>query len=178
MNIKTIVVGMLQTNCYIVERGNTCIIIDPGDEADKILSNIESNKKVLGIFVTHSHDDHVGAVADLMTSLKCPMYSFSNLSEGVNTFENFKFKVIRFPGHKEDCVAFYFEDDKTMFVGDFIFKGSIGRYDLEGASSHDMKQSIAKVLNYDKDIILYPGHGPKTVLSDEINTLNYFMNII
>lgn len=178
MNIKNIVVGHLATNCYIVEKGDTCIIIDPGAEVDKILKHIDSTKKVLGVFITHGHDDHIGAVVPLVDKYKCPIYNGSNLNEGVNTFANFRFKVIRFPGHLDDQIAFYFEDQNIMFDGDFVFKGSIGRYDLAGASPYDMKDSIKKILTMDPNIILLPGHGERTILKDEIDTLNYFINIL
>ena len=60
MNVKTIKVGFLETNCYIIEECNKCLVIDPGDEADKILKNIKY--KVVGILVTHHHFDHIGAL--------------------------------------------------------------------------------------------------------------------
>ena len=178
MKIKTVVVGDLLTNCYIVEKGDKCIIIDPGAEAEKIISNIDSTKKVIGIFITHSHEDHIGAISPLVDKYKCPIYSGNNLNSGKNTFENFSFNVEPFPGHLDDLVAFHFVDEKIMFVGDFIFKDSIGRVDMKGASPFDMKQSIKRILTFDLDIVLLPGHGEKTILKDEVNTLNYFMNII
>ena len=63
MNIKRVVVGSLEENCYIVEKNNKCIIIDPGDEADKIISNITC--EVVGILITHYHFDHIGALDEL-----------------------------------------------------------------------------------------------------------------
>lgn len=178
MNIKNVVVGNLSTNCYIVEKGSSVIVIDLGAEGEKIIANIPSDKKVVGIFVTHGHDDHTGAIVDIMKKYDCPIYNGLNLQEGIHTVDNFKFRVIATPGHKEDQIAFYFEEQKTMFDGDFIFKGSIGRYDLNGSSPYDMKESIKKILTYDPEIILLPGHGERTVLKDEIITLNYFMSII
>ena len=178
MNIKTIVVGNLLTNCYVVEKGDKCIIIDPGADQDRIINAIDSTKKVIGIFITHSHEDHIGAVTPLVNKYNCPIYNGNNLNDGNNVFDNFHIAVHHFPGHLDDLVAFHFVDEKIMFVGDFIFKDSIGRVDMKGASPFDMKQSIKKILTFDPDIILLPGHGEKTVLKDEINTLNYFMNII
>lgn len=178
MNIKTIVVGDLLTNCYIVEKGDKCIIIDPGADSDHIISNIDSSKKVVGIFITHSHDDHIGAVTPLVNKYNCPIYNGNNLNSGSNVFENFHFNVEPFPGHLDDLVAFHFVEQKIMFVGDFIFKDSIGRVDLKGASPFDMKQSIKRILTFDNDIILLPGHGEKTILKDEVDNLKYFMSII
>ena len=70
MNIKVVVVGNLETNCYIIEKGNSILIIDPGAEADKIEAQITSDKNVLGIIITHSHDDHTGASLELMNKYK------------------------------------------------------------------------------------------------------------
>lgn len=178
MKIKTVVVGDLLTNCYIVEKGDKCIIIDPGAEDTKIIENIDSSMKVIGIFITHGHEDHTGALMSLVDKYNCPIYNGTNLNSGKNTFDNFTFNVEPFPGHLDDLVAFYFVDEKIMFVGDFIFKDSIGRVDMKGASPYDMKQSIKRVLTFDPNITLLPGHGERTVLKDEIDTLNYFMNII
>ena len=94
------------------------------------------------------------------------------------TPDEFKFRVIKFPGHKEDSVAFYFELEKVMFVGDFVFKDSIGRIDLKGASPYDMKKSIQKLLEYPKDVTLFPGHMGKTTIGEEVESLNNFMSII
>lgn len=178
MNIKVVVVGPLRTNCYIVEKGNSCIIIDPGADPDLIIRNIDKAKKVIGIFITHSHDDHVGALVDLTAKYKCPLYNGNNLTEGTRSFANFSIKIISFPGHLDDQIAFYFEENKVMFDGDFVFKGSIGRYDLKGASPFDMRHSIEKILTMDPEIILLPGHGESTTLKDEIPNLKYFMSII
>ena len=91
MNIKVIVVGSLQTNCYIVERGESVFIIDPGADADVIASNIPSNKKVLGIIITHSHDDHTKAAVELLNKYGTRLYNGHNLCEGNHVIENFSF---------------------------------------------------------------------------------------
>ncbi len=177
MNIKIVVVGNLKTNCYILEKGNNAIVIDPGAEGAKILSNIV-DKKVIGIIITHSHDDHTGAMMDVMNKYNCPIFNGNNLADGKHAIENVTFEVIHTPGHMDDSITIYFKEDNLMFVGDFIFKGGIGRTDLPGASPYDMKQSINKILTYPKDIVLYPGHFNKTTLKDEENNLKYFLSII
>ena len=83
--------------------------------------------------------------------------------------------VIKTPGHMDDSISIYFKEDKVMFVGDFIFKGGIGRTDMIGSSPFDMKQSIKKILKYPSDITLMPGHFGVTVLANEIENLNYFL---
>lgn len=178
MNVKKIIVGELATNCYIVEAETTCLIIDPGAEPEKIIRHVDPNKRVVGIFITHGHEDHTGALTDVYNKFVCPIYAANNLREEEYEFDEFKFRIVRFPGHKEDSIAFYFELEKIMFVGDFVFKDSIGRIDLKGASSYDMKKSIEKLLEFPKDVTLFPGHMGKTTLGEEVENLQRFMKII
>jgi glyoxylase-like metal-dependent hydrolase (beta-lactamase superfamily II) len=179
MRIDSVVVGNLETNCYLLfdDKNKEVILIDPGDEADKILSKVEGYK-IIAILVTHTHDDHIGAIPTITDSIKCPIYDKYNLEEGMFKINNFEFDVIYTPGHKEDQIVFYFKKDKCMFVGDFIFEGSIGRMDLPGGDPMEMINSIKKILTYDKNIVLYPGHGDKTTLKNEEKALEYYVSII
>ena len=160
MEINRVVVGPLETNCYILKKDNKCLVIDPGDEYDKIEKNIGQNE-VVGVIITHYHFDHIGALNNFNNKLILDKH---NLEEKEYNIDNFKFDVIYTPGHKEDCITIYFKEDKIMFTGDFIFKGAIGRTDLEGGNYLDMLNSLNKIDKYDKDIIIYPGHGDKTTL--------------
>ena len=96
------------------------------------------------------------------------------MEEREYTLGNFTFNVIFTPGHSKDSVTYYFKDINTMFVGDFIFKNDVGRWDLPGGSEEEMKQSITKIKEYEKDTILYPGHGDETTLDSEIKNNIYF----
>ncbi len=164
MNVKTIVVGSLNTNCYILTKNGHALIIDPGDEYDKIISNIGDNK-IDGVIITHYHFDHIGALNYFDKNL---ILDRNNLDEKEYNIGNFKFNVIYTPGHKEDSITIYFKEDKIMFTGDFIFKNAIGRTDLPGGSDIDMLKSLNKIRNYPKDITIYPGHGLSTILSHEL----------
>lgn len=164
MEINKVVVGPLRTNCYILIKDNKCLVIDPGDEYNKIL-DIISNNKVVGVIITHSHFDHIGALNNFDSNL---IYNKTNLEEKEYNIDGFKFTVIYTPGHREDCITLYFEEEKLMFTGDFLFKGTIGRTDLEGSNHNDMLNSLNKMKNYDKHIKIYPGHGSFTYLKDEI----------
>ena len=165
MKIKRIVVGEFEENCYIVEKNNECIIIDPGDEAIRISENI--TKSVEGILVTHHHFDHVGALDKMKEK-----YNITKENDLANIGWNIE--VIETPGHTKDSLTFYFKDDKVMFTGDFIFQGTMGRMDLPTGSYEDMLNSLEKMVDYPKDIDVYPGHGEKTVLGLEIPKLiNY-----
>lgn len=170
MIVKTIKVGYLQTNCYILIKGNNALIIDPGDDYDIIINEL-GNYNLKGILITHNHFDHVGALKYFKNT---NIYNYNNLEEKEYEIDNFKFDVIYTKGHTSDSITFYFKDDNTMFVGDFIFKYSIGRTDLETGNIKEMNQSIRNIKTYPKETIIYPGHGNKTLLKDEIMNNPYF----
>ncbi len=177
MNIKCVVVGELDTNCYILEKDKKVIIVDPGAE-DKKISDLVKEKEVVGIIVTHSHDDHIGGLNAFLNKYHTNLYNRDNLQEGENRIDIFSFQVIYTPGHLDDAITIYFPFEKVMLVGDFIFKGSIGRTDLKGASTKDMKKSIAKILKYDKDIKILPGHLESTTLGEKEEMLRFFFNYL
>ena len=166
MEVKSVVTGYLDENCYILIKNGTCLVVDPGDDYHNILDCIGDNK-VLGVLITHSHADHIGALRNFLTKRSIKTFKRSNLEEKEYSIGDFSFKCIYTPGHSKDSVSFYFEEDKMLFIGDFIFKGSIGRCDLPGGSEDDMRESILKIMNYDDDITLYPGHYEITNLGEE-----------
>ncbi len=170
MDIRIIKVGALEENCYIVGNDKV-LLIDPGDEVDKIIKYLEDNKLSLeGILITHHHFDHVGALNDLLEYKNAKVYE---MDEGIYNILDFNIEVINTPGHTNDSKTYYFKDYNIMFTGDFIFKDSIGRCDL-GGNIFDMKQSLNKIKKYPKDILVYPGHGGSTILGIEFN--NYYFN--
>ena len=173
MKIEIIKVGRLRCNCYILSIGNNVLVIDPGDEASKIYELI-GKRNVVGIVITHHHPDHDGGVDELVKMYKSKVYDRNNLKEGNTKISPFTFEVIYTPGHKEDLITLYFKEEKIMFCGDFIFKDSIGRCDLHGSSIKDMTNSLKKIMSYDNDITIYPGHGIRTTLGYEINNNVYF----
>ena len=172
MEIKKIITGALDENCYVLTNNNECLIVDPGADFPKIKEAIGDNK-ILGVLITHSHFDHIGALRNFLTKRSIKIFKRSNLEEKEYTIGSFKFKCIHTPGHSKDSVTFYFEDEKIMFIGDFIFKDSIGRVDLPGGDSKEMKVSIEKILQYDNDIVLYPGHYEETTLGEEKENNQY-----
>ena len=166
MDIKTVVTGYLDENCYLLIKNGTCLVIDPGDDYNDIKKEIGDNK-VLGVLITHSHFDHIGALRNFLVKRSIKIFKKSNLEEKEYSIGDFKFNVIHTPGHSKDSVTFYFEEDNVMFCGDFIFNESIGRCDLPGGSEAEMKESIKKILEYPDDIKLYPGHNSNTTLGYE-----------
>ncbi len=174
MKIKTVKVGYLETNCYIVSINDECLIIDPGDEIDKIIKEI-GNLKPVGIIITHYHFDHIGALNQLVNKYNVKVIDYK-LEEKEYIINSFKFKLIYTKGHDNTCITIYFEQEKIMFVGDFIFKDSIGRIDLENSNELDMINSINKIKKYPNDITLYPGHGEITNLEYEKENNIYLKN--
>ena len=156
MEIKRLVLGSLDTNCYIVIKDNRCLIIDPADDADLIKEECK-DYKVEGILVTHHHFDHVGALKELE--------EYYNIKH--NSTNNFNYEIIKTPGHTDDSISFYFKDENIMFTGDFIFYHTIGRYDFENSSEFEMKRSLKIIKKYNDNIKIYPGHGKSTILGEE-----------
>lgn len=172
MKIDVISVGELQTNCYILTYNDEVIIIDPGDEAEKINKYIKGN--VVAILLTHHHFDHIGALLYLKDKYKCDVYDYFNLREGKHKITNFEFEIIYTKGHTDDSITYYFYKDNVMFTGDFLFKGTIGRTDLESGNMDEMINSLNKIKKYDSNIKIYPGHGDATTLGFEIKNNLYF----
>ena len=166
MKIETLKVGYLQENCYIVTKDEKTIIIDPGDEADRILEACK-DKSVVGILLTHDHFDHVGALKEVEEKFKLKV---------TTKVENFPFEVIKTPGHTTDSLTYYFKEDGVMFTGDFLFKGTIGRMDLPTGSQKDMKKSLELIRTYPMETKVYPGHGPETTLGIEIPYFDDYIN--
>ena len=158
MKIDKLQVGYLKTNCYFIIKDNDLIIVDPGDEYEKIKSKIKKYN-IRAVFLTHDHFDHNGALEKLLSNYKVPV--------NPNSIQGFKYQIISTSGHTKDSVSFYFPDEELMFTGDFLFYQTIGRTDLSSGNNQDMQRSLAMIKKYSDNIVIYPGHGPKTVLGDE-----------
>lgn len=164
MKVEIIKVGELETNCYIVTKKDKTLVIDPGDEFAKI-------KKVLGkrkptvCLLTHSHYDHIGALNELT--------EYYGIKVNENHEDEFKYKVLKTPGHTDDSLTFYFYEDNIMFTGDFLFQSSYGRTDL-GGSDEEMVKSMNMIKDYPDETIIYPGHGDSSILGKEKKNFPYY----
>ena len=173
MEIKRIITGALDENCYVLIKNNTAIIVDPGDDYLNIKEAIGDNN-VLAVLITHSHFDHIGALRNFLTKRSIKIFKRSNLEEKEYTVGDFKFTCIHTPGHSKDSVTFYFKEDNCMFVGDFIFKESIGRTDFPLGSYDAIISSIKeKLYTLDKGTAVLPGHGEDSVIENEIRENPY-----
>jgi len=207
LNPLSLIVGQLGVNCYIpyCEQTRQCAIVDPGDNADKILGLIEENNlKIKYILLTHGHFDHIGAVNELkeLTGAQVAVHPEDsdmimdpgkNLSSFVGgepikvsadlmvedgmalQIGNITLKAVHTPGHTKGGVSYLGEG--LLFTGDTLFAGSVGRTDLPGGSHHTLIKSIKeKLLILDDDLIVYPGHGPKSTLGQERASNPYLLN--
>ncbi len=195
MNITTLPLGMLQTNCYIVENGGRCLVIDPGDEAEKVEAFLEQQGLTLeAILLTHGHFDHVGAVKDLAADTDCrvflnredlalpgamtngELYFTDSYGDGeMLTLADMTFTVLHTPGHTPGSVCLHF--GTALFAGDTLFAGSIGRTDFPGSSWEAMENSLKKLKTLEEDLTVYPGHGPATTLGREKRYNHYLSNV-
>lgn len=172
MKIERVITGSLMENCYILGIDNKVLVVDPGDDIDKI-TKIINNREVLGVLITHRHFDHIGALLYFNNTI----YEKSNLEEKEYIIDKFKFKVLFTPGHTTDSVSYYFEEENILFSGDFIFYETIGRCDLPTGDYTTMLESIKKIKRYPSDMLIYPGHDIETTLEHEIKNNIYFKEV-
>lgn len=188
MFVKMFTVGMIETNCFVVgdTEAEEAVVIDPGfdkpSEAQAILKEIEHNKfKVKYIVNTHGHPDHTSGNKALKEATGAPILiheqdapmltnppADKTLQEGdiIEVGGKIKLRVLHTPGHSRGCIALLSAD--TIFAGDTLFAGSIGRYDLPGGSLEQLMNSIkTKLLILPDNLTVYPGHGPVTTIGEE-----------
>ena len=176
MEITRLVVGMVETNCYIAlnPQNKEAAIVDPGDNAPKIIETCgKLGASVKAILLTHGHFDHVMAMEELRLKYKAPVFA-SEQEAGVladpDEFEliGYQFKVIHTPGHTCGSCCYYIASEKVLFAGDTLFEGSYGRIDFPTGNSREMINSVANVLfGLPEDTDVYPGHMGYTTIGDE-----------
>lgn len=198
MLIKKLAVGPIMANCFIVgcDQTHEAAVIDPGDEADRILRTLADAKlTVTQIINTHGHFDHVGAnrrmkqatgAPILIHALDAPMLrllSSSAAAWGMSaenspppdrtidegdtiSVGSITFKVIHTPGHTPGGVSLH--ADGYLFVGDTLFAGSVGRTDFPGGDFDTLKSSIQeKLFALGDEVQVFTGHGPETTIGEE-----------
>lgn len=206
MKLLTVPVGELRTNCYVIwdEQSREALIVDPGGEPDKIIKEIDKLSLRPKVIVnTHGHPDHILGNRKLKEAYNIRAYLhaadfkilkyFSVLiPAGVNIFEyasidgplseddcfqvgDNKFIILETPGHSPGGVC-VFDGKETLFTGDTVFAGDVGRSDLPFASFNQMRASLQKIIRLPSQIKIYPGHGRQTDLISEIPVLNQEIN--
>ena len=200
MDVRMFTVGPVAENTYIVRRDGSdrALIVDPGDEPDKLIAAIDAlGVQLDGILLTHTHFDHVGAVApvaratgaevwvpaleafvlaDIMSFVPWPgfgpfeSYDAEHTLEGGERLElaGFEIDVLFTPGHSPGHVTFSIPDEQTIFSGDVLFKQSIGRTDLPGGDHGTLLQSIRGLVeSLPGETVVHPGHMGTTTLAAE-----------
>jgi hydroxyacylglutathione hydrolase len=199
MDARCFTVGPIAENCWIVrrERSRSALVIDPGDEADRLLAAIEAlGVTVEAILITHCHFDHIGAVAAVARGTGAPVYcpraevpmlrdpnAFTwpefGPFEGYEPEETLagaerlelaglEIDVIATPGHSPGHLTYSIPAERAILSGDVLFAGSIGRADLPGADAATLLGSIAALLDaLPADTQVLPGHMGVTTLGRE-----------
>jgi len=206
MILETVVVGPLAENCFIIgcEATKAGAIIDPGDEATKIIRIVEKQKlEIKYILLTHGHIDHLTAIQKLKEKYhaeflmhKADLFLVENAPTQAAMFDlpdpgapqpdrfladgdtvslgKLNIKILHTPGHSPGSITFYVED--KIFVGDLIFSGSIGRTDLPGGNYEQLIHSVEnKIFTLPDSTAIFPGHGPVASVGTE-KKYNPFFN--
>ncbi|NMB07811.1 MAG: MBL fold metallo-hydrolase [Tissierellia bacterium] len=193
MKVVTIPAGIYAANCYLVYSENTkkAIVIDPGGDVDDIMAKIEElNLDIEYIILTHGHGDHIGGVLELKSFIDVPIaihkedeYMLKNGNQNLSSqmvmgtielnadilledgdeisFGDLTAKIIHTPGHTPGGISI--KIGNSIFTGDTLFAGSIGRTDFPGGSYKEIISSIKnRIIIYPDETIIYPGHGPAT----------------
>src|SRR5918994_7365342 len=200
MDVRMFTVGPVAENCFLFRRDGSdrALIVDPGDEAEKLLGAIDALGVTLdGILLTHTHFDHVGAVApvaratgaevwvpeierfvlaDIMSFVPWPgfgpyeSYDAEHTLSGGERLElaGFEIDVLSTPGHSPGHVTFSIPDEKAIFSGDVLFQQSIGRTDLPGGDYGTLLDSLRTLVDtLPGETTVYPGHMGITSLAAE-----------
>jgi hydroxyacylglutathione hydrolase len=204
IDARMFTVGPVQENCFIVRDAGAdrAVIVDPGDEAPRLIEALGALKiqTVEAILLTHTHFDHVGAVAAMASATGAPVYCpelevqvLANINDyvrwpGFGPFESYDadhtikggetlelagitFDVIFTPGHSPGHVTYAARDEGALFSGDVLFQGSVGRVDLPGGDWATLSNSIESLLEaFPADSTVYPGHMAITTLGRERDT--------
>ena len=194
MKIDSIMVGPIMTNCYLLsdETAGVCALIDPGDEADRVLDMVSRSGCALQyILLTHGHFDHYTGVAGLLEKWpELPVYihradavdgaggelRFPRLGEKNQryykegdklTVGGLTLDVLETPGHSQGSVCLLVEGQSVIFSGDTLFRGNCGRCDFPGGDYRAMLKSLARLGRLEGQYTVYPGHDSATDMDYE-----------
>jgi hydroxyacylglutathione hydrolase len=200
VDVRMFTVGPVAENTYIVRRDGSdrALIVDPGDEAEKLLGAIEALSVTLdAILLTHTHFDHVGAVAPVARATGAEVwvpeieaFVLADINRfvpwpGIGPFESyeaehtleggerlelagFEIDVLFTPGHSPGHLTFSIPDESAILSGDVLFQQSIGRTDLPGGDHATLLESIRMLVDtLPAETTVYPGHMGVTSLGTE-----------
>jgi glyoxylase-like metal-dependent hydrolase (beta-lactamase superfamily II) len=200
IEVEMLTVGQLAENCFLAraEGAEKLVVVDPGDEPERILARAaEMGGGVEAILLTHTHFDHVGAVAELARATGAPVYCpqievpvLADINSyvrfpGFGPFESYdadetvaggetlelaglELDVLFTPGHSPGHVTYSARSEEAIFSGDVLFQGSVGRVDLPGGDWATLARSIQSLLDSHPDgTVVHPGHMGITTLGAE-----------
>lgn len=192
MQIKRQPLGLYKTNCYILEEEGQCVIIDPGFHGRQVIELV-GDWQPLAILITHGHADHICAVDTVAEHFHIPVYMnpdddmllrtkrrmpsvyreyfstpYEPLREGTLQIGPFTFTISELPGHSAGSVAIAYKDQ--LFVGDTLFKGTIGRWNTTNGNEEQLKASIRRLATFDPAYVVWPGHAGETTLGEEVKS--------
>jgi len=206
IKIKKIVSGVLAENCYVVYDSESlqAVIIDPGEDGGKVIFELVKDKlKPEMIINTHGHYDHVLSDDQIRSEFKIPLAIHKHELEVLaNSFKGASklfvfpdtirvpeialednqevkltfttFRVMHTPGHTKGSICLLFND--FLITGDTLFAGTIGRTDLTSGNYEDILNSLDKIKGLNPSLVIYPGHGSKTTLANELRHNPYLNN--
>ena len=174
----------MQANCYIVESGSNCAVIDPGAQGESLVQWLKKQGLTpKAVFLTHGHFDHVGAVKRLWEDYGCDVYLHEadttmtgRLAHGLYwnktyaegdtvTVDGLSFTVLHTPGHTPGSVCLL--AGNTLFTGDTLFAGACGRTDFPGGSWEQMLRSLNRLASLEENYTVLSGHGGESTLDRE-----------
>lgn len=200
MKCEIIQVGSFEVNCSIIVLNNRALVIDPGQEADRIVSVLKRLEAVpAGFLLTHGHFDHIGGLPDLVRTFPdvptgiseadrpmlghpmnqfppdYPSFTFNGRLVSPDAFqEEFGYEVLTTPGHTPGGVSYYFPREKWLFSGDTLFAGSVGRTDFPGGNMSALMASLEELKKLPPETRVIPGHGSETTMDHECEANPFF----
>jgi glyoxylase-like metal-dependent hydrolase (beta-lactamase superfamily II) len=199
LEVEMLTVGAVAENCFLLRKqgSDRVLIVDPGEEEERILAAARELGEVEAILITHTHFDHVGAVAPVAAATGAPVYCpeievpvLRDIMafvpwEGFGPYESYEadetvaggetlelagleLDVIFTPGHSPGHVTYSVRGEDAIFSGDVLFQGSVGRVDLPGGDGPTLLRSIGTLLDsHPAETVVHPGHMGITTLGAE-----------
>jgi hydroxyacylglutathione hydrolase len=210
LEVEMLTVGAIEENCFLLRRegSDRILVVDPGEEAERILAAAKEMGEVEAILLTHCHFDHIGAVAPVAAATGAPVYcpqievpvladimafvpwggfgpyeshDAEETVAGGETLElaGLELDVIFTPGHSPGHVTYSVRGEDAIFSGDVLFQGSVGRVDLPGGDGPTLIESIrAQLDSHSDETVVHPGHMGITTLGAERATNPFLASLV